>query len=603
MNIKIPVRRHYRIEELLLALCIIAVSVIFQVHCATHGFDLTDEGYLMSIYQWFGTDSHYAQGAGGYPLTGYLGWFINKTFPDGGILGMRLWGIALVTITELLLYVYLRQYFNPKMVLLGLLLQSVFVAQDPKPFGYNTLTALFAALSFILLIEGTIRRWWWLLVGGGMLLGINVFVRIPNITGAAFLLIPYFFNTASKKDLQLKKSTLQALQIAIGFLIGAVAAWFFLVSIGADKLVIDLVTSLGDTLGGKSTHGSGTMLAKYMENLVYSILLFVIFVIALLVGATTRLTRYWLVRLLIWFGVFQIIYRLTYINSSMLGDTLAGLLNGIGIFGSCCYLLQGKTLRSIALSAILFSLVLPLGSDGGYETMWVGTWLSLPIGLSGIYAVVSKAVREHWKVDFLLTGARKMHIVFSVPKSLLSSFLICMFSLGLATVAKVENHAYYDPGHKSEKNYAIVSPLAQGLFTSEARTLVINPLLEELPKYVQPGDELLVYDSSPMICYLMCAKPFGGISWPCLFYGQQYVKKLRQAEQEANTLPVVVMQFFWSSNKWSESNPLFYEQVKDSPFSTTEMTEEMMRFLKAHHYRVVWTNNYYKILVPGETTK
>ena len=111
--------------------------------------------------------------------------------------------------------------------------------------------------------------------------------------------------------------------------------------------------------------------------------------------------------------------------------------------------------------------------------MWVGTWLSLPIGLSGIYAVVSKAVREHWKVDFLLTGARKMHIVFSVPKSLISSFLICMFALALATVAKVENHAYYDPGHKSEKNYAIVSPLAQGLFTSEARTLVINPLLEE----------------------------------------------------------------------------------------------------------------------------
>jgi hypothetical protein len=51
-----------------------------------------------------------------------------------------------------------------------------------------------------------------------------------------------------------------------------------------------------------------------------------------------------------------------------------------------------------------------------------------------------------------------MHVVFSVPKSLLSSFLICMFSLGLATVAKVENHAYYDPGHKSEKNYAISSP-------------------------------------------------------------------------------------------------------------------------------------------------
>jgi hypothetical protein len=63
------------------------------------------------------------------------------------------------------------------------------------------------------------------------------------------------------------------------------------------------------------------------------------------------------------------------------------------------------------------------------------------------------------------------------------------------------------------------------------------------------------------------------------------------------------MQFFWSSNKWGESNPLFYEQIKDSPFSTKEMTEDIMRFLKAHQYRTVWTNGYYKILAPGETTK
>ena len=88
---------------------VLLLSIAYQVHCAIHGFDLTDEGYLMSLYHWFGNDIDFAQGAGGYPLTCYLGWTLDHLFPHGGILGMRLWGILVVTLTEIVAFLYLKR--------------------------------------------------------------------------------------------------------------------------------------------------------------------------------------------------------------------------------------------------------------------------------------------------------------------------------------------------------------------------------------------------------------------------------------------------------------------------------------------------------------
>lgn len=595
-----------KINNTLLAVCVIGFSVFFQVHCAIHGFDLTDEGYLMSIYQWFGTDNYYAQGAGGYPLTGYIGWLLNNIYPDGGILGMRLWGILLVTLTIIIFYNYLKRYFSPKMVLAGLLMQSLFVAQDPKPFGYNTLTALFAGVALISIIEGTLHNKKWLLLAGGLLLGFNIFVRIPNLSCLSFLIIPCFYNFKSWKDMNLKQSTVQVSTIVAGAVISSVLVWLFLMSIGADRLVIDLVASIGDTLGGKSTHGSSSLIAKYSENLLISVEYFVVFAVAILIASASHLVKPKWLKLVVWFLAFQVIYRSTYLYTSVLGDATLGMMNGLGIFGGCVYLFQGKVEKKIiALSAILFSLIIPLGSDGGFQTMWVGTWLSLPVGLSGLYHFVKQAKEQQWTLVFGAVelesvkgkiGNKKIRI--SSPADFKTAYYICLFSLFLAVAAKVENRAYYDPGHKSKKTFAIDSPLAKGVYASQERADIINPLLAEIRHYVKPGDTMLVYDSSPLLCYLTKTKPFAGISWPCVFYGDQYVHKFREAEQNMDRPPVIVMQNFWTSNKWGKPKASYYSSERDAPFSTKEMVRNTMSFIKRHHYQIVWSNRYYHIMMP-----
>ena len=369
---------------------VLLLSIAYQVHCAIHGFDLTDEGYLMSLYHWFGNDIDFAQGAGGYPLTCYLGWTLDHLFPHGGILGMRLWGILVVTLTEIVAFLYLKRYFEPKTVLMGLLMQTVFVAGDPKPFGYNTLTAFIGIVAFILLCEGTLRRRYSLMFGGGLLLGVNVFVRLPNLASLAFLALPFIVTPRETMKLELRKNATYALTIGCGFITATIAVWELLAYWGADKLTVELITSIPETLGGDSTHASDALLTKYIDNYLSCVWHFFVFCLLAVVGGVAFRLKSRLLGLAGLAAVVFFLYQNTYMRSNMLGDTLLAMMNGLGLFGSLYYYNKEKDKRAIALGAIIMSLIFPLGSDGGFQTMWVGTWLMLPVGLSGIYDFISR---------------------------------------------------------------------------------------------------------------------------------------------------------------------------------------------------------------------
>ena len=596
------------VQKIFLPLFVIALSVAYQVHCAIHGFDLTDEGYLMSIYQWFNTDIHYAQGAGGYPLTGYLGSLLNSIFPEKGILGMRLWGVVLVTLTEIGVFCYLRRYFNPALLLVGLLIQTIAVCQDPKPFGYNTLTAFTALIAIGFLVEGTIRNRHLLLLISGFLLGVNVFVRLPNITGLGFLLIPLVSHFQDTRHWGFRNSIPQVASTLLGFAIGMILTWQFLVSIGASQMVVELVLSITAMLGGNSTHGSGSMLSMYAGNYIMAFWYVVIFAFTTFICAYSLRAKQWWLTLIGLFIAFMIIYQNAYMHADMLGDNIYALINGLGITGACYYLNKEKRLQVMALAGILFSLIIPLGSDCGFLTMWVGAWMLLPISLSGIYHFLCQAAHDNYTIGISLKSGTEQQTttrgLMSIhAKYVRKGYLFALCFMVVTTFIKVEHKPYYDPGNRSQKTAAILSPMAQGIYTIQQRAEIVNPMLTALSNYVKPGDELLVYDSSPLVYYLTQTRPFAGISWPCVFYGQSYVDKFKAAEKQAPKLPVVVMQYYVSSNKWTEVNPNYYMLKNeggtddDSFFSTKEMKLNIRRFLKEHNYKTVWSNKYYDILV------
>lgn len=514
---------------------------------------------------------------------------------------MRMWGILMVTLTEIICYKYLSKYFPTAVVLIGLLIQTVFVSGDPKPFGYNNMTVFLAVMSLICVNNGASRnRWYWLLAGG-LLSGANVFVRLPNITFVAFAVIPFLWNYR-ERHLRLVRSVLQSFIFILGFAAGMWLSWLLMVHIGADVLITEFVGSIANTLQGESTHSTDSLLLTYLANYWMCVVYAGVVILSVVVFALAFCFKRMIWRVLFLFAGFEILYQPVYIHSCILGDTILATMNSIALFGSCYYIASGSTKRNVALSAVLLSVIGPLGSDGGFRTMWVSTWLALPVGLSGLYELC--VLFGHKNLSLLFVPGcdgqkREFGIAFS-GVHLRRAFWCCALTLLVIVVVKVDHKAYYDPGDRIYKVHSIDSRLTRGIFTMEKKARIINPLMKELDKYVKPGDVMLVYDFSPLIYYMTETKPFAGISWPCVFFGQRYVDAFNQAEREAKHLPVVVLQRFFSSNGWTPVQRNYYDDTIDTNYISSAQTKTVMRFVRNHKYRRVWTNYYYEILLPPD---
>ena len=544
---------------------IIALSVVWQLHSIVRGFDLTDEGYLMSVYQWFGTDVDAAKGAGGYPLTCWLGWWLNSLTPQGGLLAMRLWGVLLVTLTEVVAYLWLRRWFPSRLLLVGLLIQLVFVSGDPKPLGYNALAALCYLLALMTAVEGIVRRQLSWLVVSGMLLGINIFVRLPNIIGLVLIFLPVGIRF-TQKSYTWQRVLTDSLCMAVGALLAFWLGWLAVVHIGAHGQVHEFIASLTGQLGGQSSHASGTMLLTYLKNYGEALLYTVFWLIAVVLSKVALHLRHKWKGVLLLLLLTAVLVWLLYIKSDILGHRILSMMNGVAILGCLWVLFSDQTeRRPYALAALAMVLLCPLGSDRGFVTMWAGTWLALPLALALLH--------EKWGKGVVMAA--------------------CM--LLLCVVLKIELKAYYDPEPKVLKTATIDSPLAWGVHTSQRKAEVLNPLLAQLHSRVKPGDTLLIYDDSPMLYYLTATKPFAGISWPGVFYGQRYVDAFQAAERTSKELPLVVLQHFSTSGAWTEPDSARYDLSQQDNDDLLLMRGNVVRFLQRHGYQAVWNNDYYTI--------
>lgn len=588
---------NYITEKKGLPVLIIGLSVLYQCLCAIQGFDLTDEGHLMSAYQFFGSDPLAAKCGSGYPLTCYIGWMLNNIYPDGGVLMMRMWGILMVSLTEIISYKYLSRHFPAKVVLVGLLIQAVFLAGDPKPFGYNNMTIFFGVLSIICINEGVRNSKWGLIIIGGLLTGMNVFVRLPNIVFISFAIIPFLWNYGNVHAYW-KRSTAQATTILLAFFSGMGLVWMLMKNIGADILITEFVSSISNTLQGESTHSTDSLIVSYISNYWMCIVYIFIVIFGAAIFCIAFNTKHIIWKGILFFIGFEILYRPIYMDSSILGDTIMATINGISIAGACYYITRDSERRNIAATAVLLSLIGPLGSDGGFRTMWASTWLALPVGLSGMYELCLLLSGRQISIAYRSENSQK-EIFFPVNR-LEKSFWSCVIILLAIVVIKIDHKAYYDPGNRTEKVYPIENKLAKGIYTTEKKAQIINPLLKELDKYVKPGDTMLVYDFSPLIYYLTETKPFAGISWPCVFFGERYVKAFVQADKESAKRPIIVLQHFFSSNEWTTIQSNYYDESVDTNYISSAQTKTIKQFIKKYKYKRVWTNGYYEVLVPSD---
>lgn len=568
--------------------------IFYQVLCALQGFDLSDEGWGMYFYQQIFKNPECVVGQMPYWVTGVIGGLWNLVFPMGGFLGTRVLGIIMVTGTFYLSYVFLKKSINSEWLLVGLIAQVMIVAGDPKPYGYNSLTAFLVLLSIMFFWRGLEKhKLIWLFIGGAIL-GINVFVRLPNLAILPIiLLIPsYFYWKEGKKNVfsnnQLWVAIIGVI-FGLGIIIAAMYYW------GYWNLFIKSLTDVANVAtDDNNSHQLGQLFVRYVKNYwgIVAVGMVIVLLGGMYVWLRTKISNKmfsWGLNLLV---VFILTFASLYYNKALRHNDMyfAQFISYVGTILILANYNKSKNLhlRYAALASLIMIICMPLGSDLGINTMWTSAWMALPLATAYLYSLFG---------DKMSLGKR----IKSVNRSYIRSYFIIIFLVYIGCgIYKNDNLAYYDPGSRFEKIYPIDNTFCRLIYTNSYRAGLMNELLPVLEKYVNPNDYLLVYNFMPGLNYMTNTRSYISNSWLwCLAEGE-LKRQLDAAVSEGKPLPVVVRHHFVAANRWHPYDP-HYADVERTPInilSRPDQTKAINDFLKENHYVTVWTNRNFEVLLP-----
>jgi hypothetical protein len=238
--------------------------------------------------------------------------------------------------------------------------------------------------------------------------------------------------------------------------------------------------------------------------------------------------------------------------------------------------------RNLALLAFIAGMVLflaPLGSGNGIFNSVFGMWLALPL------------------TPILLCRSPDLIIgQFSIKAGGFRVFAVTIaLALLFQSLATAWRHTYLDSKNRFVMTHSIKHPLLIGTFTTAGRAKVVTELLDAMPNFTKPGDEVLAYNAIPLVHYLTGTHPWLGDPWPDIAGAKKIATLIRQKEQTGARLPCIVRA---TGSTYANSWP-----IAAQPLATWWHQDEPRRvfaeFEQRHGYVVAWTNDFFEILIPA----
>lgn len=571
----------------------LVIVVLLQLLLAFQGFDVCDDGFVLTFYQQIFSNPESVEYNFLYWFSGIIGGLWYLLYEDGGILWFRLLGIIVNTTTFYLSYKILSSYIKKEFLLLALAM-ALFV----NDFGFltyyhNYLTALMVILIIYVLNNSVVNNSLRLYVLAGVLLSINVFTRIPNLAlFSLILVVPYAYYLRKESAL---KAIKPLLCIGLGSVIGFLIVYITLSLLGQLEIMKNALLTIND-LGNTadSSHNfKSVFIAPYFNYLGIGLeTLKLILIVALLYFMRRFIPNNKIVTLIT--SVFAIILFVFWFHT----DDIYPIYS-LCLIGSVMILLMKKVnhkIKYLGLLSFLTLITISLGTGGGIKNSgFMGIWIGLPL----FFYVIN---------NLNLTFQNSKHLEnFQKLKLSKSSVHLFLYAIGTAFLLlkayNISQQSYFDMGSRSDKTYAINSSLAKGVYTTERRADIINELLVNLDKYVEPNDHLMVYDKIPMVHFLTETKPYMYNPWVWIYDYNSFEKKLHKAEIEIPVLPIVVQQKFETIYAFSEPIPDYMSTQKENNNShSNERNAIMNAFLNRNNYKIVWSNAYFNIYQSKEST-
>ena len=554
-----------------------------QVIIAMQGFDVCDEGSKLTFFQQFFNDIGSVRYNFVHYISGILGGVWYKLYPSGGILWFRLLTIIVQLSTLLVCYHFLKKFFDRKFIFFGLCIAFFLNDFGFLAFYHNHLTAFINALVVVVLFNALKKESKKHFLAAGILVGINVFVRIPNLLLISFGLV-LFFNKLFVRNHLSWSTTFRFLSFyGLGVLIGFFVVFILQLALGHLSLMKEAIATLFQfSQASDSDHNLLRMIKIELFNY-YTITKFMAVLLFLAVVFSFCFKKICNYKPLV-----VVLYVVLFFVFSFL------IFNG-GIrfvYAFCTLILtyvllskkENDAFRLLAFLSLLMMYVTPLGSSEGiYNTGYICLWIALP------FSIVFLATKLSFNSPF---------ISISINQKPFRLFVLVFVGAALMTKAYlIVYNAYFDYGPRWHKTHAINSDFAKGIYTTKEKADIINDLLVVLPNFVKPGDLLLTYDSIPMIHFFTQTRPFMYNPWVWIYDGYSFSKQLNKAVKERPYLPVVIQQKFETIGGFGEPNPNYLreDKTRDVYSYNVERVKAFNQFISDHQYSISWSNAHFNI--------
>lgn len=467
------------------------IAALFLCLQALQGLSYLDIGMYMSGYEHFAEEpavtAYLGQWIATYLFTGQL---ITKLLPHS-FLSLRLLHIVLFLGLQTTVFLWLRNLFNKKLLIVGMALTTLSHFGSYLDINYNDYSTTLLTLAILVLHRAVFSRknaaLLFALSGG--LAGTAVFFRVVNVS---FLLLPFVTVPLCKLCRAEVNSSKLFAGFGIGYLAGMMLMSCYLWQQGAWPvwmLTLSDLTAIGTD--GEDPHSQKAVVVGvyttyktfFTQACVFLAFLF------LLTQSIARLQRTWKV-------MSCTLLALLFIVNLYLWEPAAGVVGGICVIAfSSLFMGNRISPRSdllLSLSLIV-PLVYPIGSNGGLDFFGQSLFtLALPVGIVYI-AHIPTLISKPWQQSY--------------PHALRLIFI----SLGAALLLTNVKRPMMEEGNRLDCFHSINNPRTEHILTTAHNATLHNHLLSELSPIVPKGSYLVCNFSLPLISMLEC-KPYAVFS-------------------------------------------------------------------------------------------
>lgn len=572
------------------------ILLLFPLLKAGQGIELTDTGYSLGNYRFFG------ETGGVWTFLTFLsnvtGFLLTRLPMGHTMLGMKIYTSLTVSLLGLLGYRFFKTKMPAWLAFLGEI-AAIGFCWCPTVILYNYLTYLLLLAGAVLLFRGLAGCRPVCLFLAGILLGLNGFVRFPNnVLEAALIVAVWYYGGLKKKDFkQVARET--GLCVA-GYLAAFLAMIGILsVSYGADTFG-EMIAGVFGMAGSASDYTLGEMLLAIFDAYFRGFQWMLYMILCVLPGIpflvidrnrflkTRKIIYCVCIPVLFWalgkWGMYNFKY---YQKESALQWGVVFLLLALA---ELIWMLFTRMLddewRLIGCIGLILVLIGPLGSNNHIWPVLNNLFFIAPV----VFWMVYRLAR--W-------GRTYLDITEKVPlfpvKAMMSGILLAFFiqAVGIGCF-----YVFRDGEMGEERIYKVTeNQVLKGMYTSELNSEVLEEIsifmTENNAQFIEK--ELILYGNIPGLSYYLDKPPAIDTTWADLntYSVSRLIQELDEisaAPSDKNKRPLVILTPQIASYLSGNETHMQWWGVDKESYDQDEKLKAIWGFMEKGAYEQVFAN-------------